>query len=489
LTITTESSRRGAPADAGPHPGPTSAGVPTGHEVGASARAARNRARDTMLRRLLGLADAAALCAALLISLYVFGEDDQRLTIVAALGVMLLMAKLLGLYDRDPHLIHKTTMDEVPSLFVISSLVVLLLFLSDDFFVVGNFEARQGVGTLLALFALMVVFRAGARRLWRSLSRPERCLLVGLEADERNLRNAIEFTDAAHVELVGFLDSSVTSLDDDPAPESTLDDLEIDRVIFGPGGPGGDELMVAIHELRDLGAKVSVIPDASRLAAASVESDILGGMTLLGMRRFGITRSSQVIKRIFDVAVAGSALLVLSPLLATIAVAIRLERPRGSVLYSQRRIGRNGESFQILKFRTMHEGAHERRLELSDRTTLAGGLFKLLDDPRTTRIGRRLRRHNLDELPQLLNVLRGEMSLVGPRPLVPEEDSSVPDRYRRRLSVRPGITGVWQVLGSARVPLEEMVKLDYLYLASWSLWGDVVLIVRTLPLIMRGRGM
>ena len=232
-----------------------------------------------------------------------------------------------------------------------------------------------------------------------------------------------------------------------------------------------------------------MIPDASRLIGASVESDVLGGMTLLGMRRFGITRSSQVIKRTFDVATSGLLLLLLSPLLAAIAIAIRLDQRGAPILYRQRRIGREGQTFWMIKFRTMNEDSHRLRENLRELDEGAHGLFKIPDDPRATRVGRRLRRHNLDELPQLINVLRGEMSLVGPRPLVPEEDSSVPSTYRRRLSVRPGITGHWQVLGSARVPLEEMVKLDYLYVANWSLWGDIVLIARTVPLIARGRGM
>ncbi len=198
-----------------------------------------------------------------------------------------------------------------------------------------------------------------------------------------------------------------------------LASLGVDRVIFGPGSLAGDEQMIVIHELRDVGVKVSVIPDASRLIGASVESDVLGGMTLLGMRRFGITRSSQVIKRSFDVAISGLLLLVLSPLLAAIAIAIRVDQPGAPILYRQRRIGREGRTFWMIKFRTMNEDSHRLRENLRELDQGAHGLFKIPDDPRATRVGRRLRRHNLDELPQLINVLRGEMSLVGPRPAGP----------------------------------------------------------------------
>ncbi len=136
----------------------------------------------------------------------------------------------------------------------------------------------------------------------------------------------------------------------------------------------------------------------------------------------------------------------------------------------------------------MVAGAHAMRGELADLDSGAEGFFKIADDPRVTRVGRWIRRTNLDELPQLFNVLRGDMSLVGPRPLVPEEDANIAGLYRRRLDLRPGITGHWQVLGSSRVPLEEMVKLDYMYVSNWSLWGDLVLIARTVPLVTRRRG-
>jgi lipopolysaccharide/colanic/teichoic acid biosynthesis glycosyltransferase len=168
-------------------------------------------------------------------------------------------------------------------------------------------------------------------------------------------------------------------------------------------------------------------------------------------------------------------------------VAIKIDSP-GPALFRQRRIGRDDEEFEMLKFRTMADGADGQKAKLRALNE-ADGLFKIAEDPRITRIGRLLRRTALDELPQLLNVLRGDMSLVGPRPLVPEDDQGIVGWQRRRLHLTPGITGHWQVLGSARVPLQEMVKIDYLYGANWSLWGDVKLLLRTIGYIMSRRGL
>jgi lipopolysaccharide/colanic/teichoic acid biosynthesis glycosyltransferase len=170
-----------------------------------------------------------------------------------------------------------------------------------------------------------------------------------------------------------------------------------------------------------------------------------------------------------------------------IAAAIRLTSP-GPVLFRQQRIGRDGRPFSMLKFRTMVVGADALKAQLRARNQ-ASGLFKVVDDPRVTRLGRLLRRTSLDELPQLLNVLRGEMSLVGPRPLIAEEDGTIAGWHRRRLSVRPGMSGVWQVMGSARVPLSEMVELDNLYVLSWSPWLDLKILLRTAAFVLARKGM
>jgi lipopolysaccharide/colanic/teichoic acid biosynthesis glycosyltransferase len=170
-----------------------------------------------------------------------------------------------------------------------------------------------------------------------------------------------------------------------------------------------------------------------------------------------------------------------------LAVLIKLDSP-GPVLFRQIRRGRDGKTFRILKFRTMVDGADEQKLHLVSQNE-AIGLFKIANDPRITRLGRVLRKTSLDELPQLWNVLRGDMSLVGPRPLIEDEDAKVVGWFRHRLRLQPGMTGHWQVLGSARVPLDDMLRIDYLYVANWTLWGDIKLLLQTVPYVLSRRGL
>jgi lipopolysaccharide/colanic/teichoic acid biosynthesis glycosyltransferase len=191
-------------------------------------------------------------------------------------------------------------------------------------------------------------------------------------------------------------------------------------------------------------------------------------------------------KRVFDVVIASLAILVLAPALLIIALLIRLDSP-GPVFFRSLRVGRNGEQFWMLKFRTMVDGADERRNDLRPLSDAPDGLFKLRRDPRLTRIGRKLRAYSLDEMPQLFHVMTGKMSLVGPRPLPPEEDALI-QGAGLRMQARPGLTGPWQLAGSWQVPLTEMIELDDEYLTGWSLWGDVKLLARTVPYVVRRNG-
>jgi lipopolysaccharide/colanic/teichoic acid biosynthesis glycosyltransferase len=193
-----------------------------------------------------------------------------------------------------------------------------------------------------------------------------------------------------------------------------------------------------------------------------------------------------------DICVSTVLLAFSAPLLVYVAVRIKLDSP-GPVLFRQLRIGVGDRTFTMLKFRTMCADAEGRKEELAhlNRHARRGGdarMFKVPNDPRVTRFGRTLRRYTLDELPQLWNVLKGDMSLVGPRPLILDEDRHVHGWGRRRLDLKPGMTGLWQVLGRSGISFEEMVRLDYLYVTTWSLWNDFRLIGRTIPLVLRGMG-
>jgi lipopolysaccharide/colanic/teichoic acid biosynthesis glycosyltransferase len=199
-------------------------------------------------------------------------------------------------------------------------------------------------------------------------------------------------------------------------------------------------------------------------------------------------RSSLRAKRGLDLLGAALGLLALAPLLGVIAVAIKLDGG-GTIFYRQQRVGRYGRRFRMLKFRTMIPDADAGKEALRGLNEAGGGLFKIAEDPRVTRVGRWLRRSALDELPQLLNVLKGEMSLVGPRPLVLDEDARIAGAHRRRLELMPGMTGPWQIVGPVRTSLQEMAAIDYRYVADWSLRRDLAILLRTVPHVLGRRGL
>ena len=457
-----------------------------------SARPEVIEARDTLFRRALAIADMLAVGTALALGTALVGNDPLKLTAVAVPIAFVVMAKAMGLYDRDEHLLHKSTLDEVPALFGIATLAVLLLWLTGDLLVEGELGQRQVLGTWAALFLLLVCLRSMARGAANRLTPVERCLLIGDPITAEYVKEKLEVTQAVKAELVGAVPpieeaQRVGGVKLPAALGSIVTMHRVDRVILATDG-ARDELLYMIRELKTLGVKVSVLPEASRVAGSSVELDHLHGITLLGMRRFEFTRSSLLVKRAMDLAGSLGALLLLAPMLLVLAVAIRLDSP-GPILFRQQRIGRHGKSFQMLKFRSMVDEADQLKDEIAHLNEGAAGLFKIAEDPRRTLVGRLLRKWQLDELPQLLNVVRGEMSLVGPRPLIPEEDRKIEGWYRRRLDIPPGITGHWQILGSSsRVPLAEMVKLDFLYVANWSVWGDMKLLLRTIPFLASRNG-
>jgi exopolysaccharide biosynthesis polyprenyl glycosylphosphotransferase len=260
----------------------------------------------------------------------------------------------------------------------------------------------------------------------------------------------------------------------------------VGRVVVADAEVEGERLLGVLRDCRTVSVKVSLLPAMCNALGPSVEVDDLQGVTVLGINPSVLSRSSRIAKRSLDLTGAGLLGALALPVLMLLAVAIKLDS-RGPVFFRQERIGQAGTRFRLLKLRTMVADAEARRAELLAQSKDPDWLH-LEHDPRITRVGRLLRIASLDELPQLWNVLRGDMSLVGPRPLVAEEERLVDDWARGRLDLTPGITGLWQVLGRTSIPFDEMVKLDYLYVTNWSLWGDVRLMLRTLPVVLRREG-
>jgi exopolysaccharide biosynthesis polyprenyl glycosylphosphotransferase len=301
-------------------------------------------------------------------------------------------------------------------------------------------------------------------------------------------RERIENGSGVHAVVVGEIASA--RIGEEEVPLGVLAEIateqDVQRVVIAPRSTDHGDVLNLVRAVKTLGLHVSVLPRLLEVVGSSVVVDDLAGLRVLGVRRFGLTRSSLLLKRVFDLAGAALGLVLLAPLIAIVALIVKLDS-EGPVFFRQERIGKEGRSFSMVKFRTMVAGADAMKSDLVHLNE-ATGLFKIEDDPRHTRVGRFLRRTSLDELPQLWNVLKGEMSLVGPRPLVSEDDLRIHGWDRRRLHLTPGMTGPWQVLGSARIPLQDMVKVDYLYVATWSLWGDVKILLQTLGFVARRQG-
>jgi exopolysaccharide biosynthesis polyprenyl glycosylphosphotransferase len=453
--------------------------------------------RDGLIRRALALADLVALTGALLLTVELLpGSLHLSWGVAAALVGVLAGAKLFGLYDRDEALIHKTTLDEAPKLFQLATLCTLMVWLADRPILDGRLARSGALMLWLALTVLMIAARTVARSIALRMTPVERCLFIGDGASAQRIRSKLAIRSGTRSKIVAHVDlNEATPWSIDAFSRERLADiremahtLDIHRVILAPGSDDGGDILDVLCALKAVGVRVSVLPRLLEVVGSSAEFDDLHGVTVMGLRRFNLTRSTALVKRTFDLAGALVGLLAAAPLMIATAIAIKLDS-RGPVFFRQQRVGRHGAHFSMLKFRTMVCGAEYLRERLAERNEAQAGLFKIADDPRVTRVGKFLRRSCLDELPQLINVFRGEMSLVGPRPLVVEEDMCIEGRHRQRLELSPGMTGHWQILGPTRVPLREMVAIDYLYVADWSLWTDIKILLRTVPHVVGRRGL
>jgi exopolysaccharide biosynthesis polyprenyl glycosylphosphotransferase len=458
---------------------------------------ARHGRRDYIIRRLLVSADVAGIVLALVVTAAVDplrGAGSVVLWGLVTLPMWIVVFKLYGLYDRDLKRVSHSTVDDLPWLFhgvVIGTLLTWALFKGLPpgrlpFVAVLSF----GVTALVAISSLRTVVRSAAIRVLG----PERVAIVGSDRMAQLLVRKMRAHPEYGLEPIGMIlprEGTTVPLDV-PVLNGTGDIAEIarrenvDRLVVSHAELPAEEVVDVVRRCKGLAMKVSLLPQVFDALGPSVEIDDVEGVTLLGINPPVLGRSSRAIKRALDVVGAAVLIVVLLPVLLAIAVAIKLDS-RGPIFFRQSRVGKAGKRFDVLKFRTMYMDAEARRDELLA-DSIDPNWLHLENDPRITRVGRRLRHLSLDELPQLWNVLRGEMSLVGPRPLIEAEDKMIGGWGRSRLDLTPGITGVWQVLGRTNIPFEEMVKLDYLYVTNWSLWTDIRLILRTLPVVVTRRG-
>ncbi len=461
----------------------------------------RGRVRLLVTADLLALAVATALTyltASLLAPPAIKGSAAVAAPLIAAgwlgwIGILL----AYKLYEGENTAIRKASFDEVGQLFhalLAGNLAYLLL--SQAVARLTDTHVYTAVEAVLFLaFALVLVpLSRGAVRTWLTpaLMRARRTLIVGAGREGRRVQRKLESHPEYGLELVGFVDSGLRGQDIVGRPEELtriVDSLDVDWVILASAAAPHEEMLTAIRAVRRPDVHMSIVPNYGELFASNATLEDIEGMPIVSLPSMRLSRSVQVLKRGVDILGAGLGLLVLAPALAVIAVAIRIDSP-GAVIFRQQRRGRAGTTFRIAKFRTMRDGAEAERFDLADHNELDSGgpLFKIKSDPRITRIGGFLRRYSLDELPQLWNVLRGDMSLVGPRPFVIHEANQITGWAQRRLDITPGITGLWQISGRNDMPFDEMVKLDYVYVTNWSLWWDLKILFQTIPVVLAKRG-
>ena len=315
-----------------------------------------------------------------------------------------------------------------------------------------------------------------------------RAAVVGATEDAARLIDHPAFADSLWCRLDAFLDPRRVPGEEGAALARVIRERRIDTVILAGSLPI-HTFEITLDVACASGCQVFSLPRVPPTATCLPEVRWRNGYPVVELTRPGVQGTRLLLKRVTDLLLAGAALLVLSPLLGLIALAIRLSSP-GPVLFRQTRIGQGGRRFTILKFRTMVPDAERQQEALLARSVYPDArLFKVVDDPRVTRIGAFLRRTSLDELPQLWNVLRGDMSLVGPRPPLPSEVELYQSHHYARFDVKPGITGPWQVSGRNNIrDFENVIRLETTYIRRWSLWLDLELLCRTVPVVLSGRG-
>lgn len=471
----------------------------------------RRHGRGWLIRRMLLVADVFGLAMALLIAELLFGrhggslsEPTEYLLFLATLPAWIVGVKLYGLYDLDEERTDHSTADEIVPFFHLVTVGAWLLFILS--WLSGLVVPNPRKLSAFWLFAVLLVGlgRTAARAISRR--RPayrQNALIFGTGRDARLVARKLWQHPEYGIKLLGFIDAGANP---DPGARTIggmpvlgaagdvlelVDHYDVARVVFASGADD-DFLLDLARSLNDHDIQVDVVPRLYELISPGVTIHTVEGMPLLGLPPFRLSFSSRLLKRWLDIGVSALALLFLSPLFAIIAVAIMLDS-RGPIFFRQVRRGEADVLFSLYKFRTMVADAEARKADVAHLNIHArdegdARMFKIENDPRVTRVGRFLRRTLLDELPQLMNVFKGNMSLVGPRPLILEEDQHVRDWARRRLALKPGVTGLWQVLGRQAISFEEMVKLDYLYVTTWTLGGDLRLLLRTIPLVVKGQG-
>jgi exopolysaccharide biosynthesis polyprenyl glycosylphosphotransferase len=463
-------------------PAPATAGVADRLQI--RQPAAERFWRDVRRRRMLALADVGAGTVA---SLLVTGSTPRAMWALALLPAWVVIAKLFGLYDRDQRSIRHLTVDELSVIAAWVAAGTAMLGLLLPLTPAGPVSFGVLAGAWLAVTVVAGVLRGTMRLLWRLTTPPELTAVLGDGELASSARRKIELFPDMHLRVV---DGGVVPLDgtNHDRAVSLLDLVRgLDRVILASERVDPELIGQLAAICGEEQVKLSVVSPLRGRAGASPRLSELAELPVLEYDTRDPSRSTALLKRSFDLFVSASALVVLSPLFPLVALAIKLDS-RGPVFFKQLRAGKRGVPFRMYKLRTMVADAERALPDVVVLEDLPDPMFKLRADPRVTRTGRLLRRFSLDELPQLVNVLRGQMSIVGPRP----EQIELVERYRPehrfRLDVKPGMTGPMQVYGRGDLDFAERLAVEFDYVENVSLARDLRILFQTIPVVLRGSG-
>jgi exopolysaccharide biosynthesis polyprenyl glycosylphosphotransferase len=436
---------------------------------------------DALLHRMLAAADTLTIAAAaVIVGIWGSGADGAFLLVLSA-PIWIVVGKLVGLYDRDHRTLRHLTVEELPWIFVwaLGGTAILTFLLAP--FPSLDLSSQDRLLVWGSVLVLGFVFRGTARVVWRRITPPERILIVGEGPLADAVTRKLELFPDIHATISGRIPSCI-------ALNDRLEELEgVDRVVVACSELNEGLLEALLPACRLRSVKLTVVPPTRGIFGTATHLGHVADLPLLDYNTWYVSPSTLALKRIFDVVVSTVALVLTSPLFVLIAVVVVVD-DGPPVLFRQLRAGENGRVFRIFKFRTMVRDAEAMLPELISLDELSDPMFKLKSDPRVTRVGRFLRRTSLDELPQLLNVLRGEMSIVGPRPELLDLVERYAPEHEVRLGVKPGITGPWQVYGRSDLTFDEVLAVEREYVENLSLGRDLRIILMTIPAVFGRRG-
>jgi exopolysaccharide biosynthesis polyprenyl glycosylphosphotransferase len=416
--------------------------------------------------------------------------DTVGLSLSASPVLTVVVFSLFGLYR-----VHLFTSAEefrrvLLALTVIMATLIVLPFTTQS----RGAVAISWVGSVISTSLTRRYWHAFVRRLRRRGRLTLLTIIAGLNDEALRLSQVVG-SGPLGFRPIGFLATAPPSSENNGLPvlgrvgdlARILSETRADCVFVASTAVSVEEMRQISKTVRRAGAELRVTANLPEVLSSRLAIQAVGGVMALSLKPVRLTGPQATAKRAFDLAVSGAGLILSLPIFSAIALAIRLLSP-GPIFYRQERVGRQGAPFKLLKFRTMVVGADAMLPALEGQNEALGPLFKIRKDPRVTRIGRWLRRWSLDELPQLINVVRGDMSLVGPRPPLPHEVTNYDDWHFDRLEVRPGITGLWQVNGRSELSFDEGARLDIFYIENWSLSYDLFILAKTIPAVLSSRG-